>query len=142
MREKDEEFLEEFVKQFREKGIQVIDKDERTKDLGIQTDVSAEYVQIKILNKLKERMQFRPDLIEREQCRELANNEVKWHEESYSYKHSKFGFNSPIQPHNPIKTKNFTVLYRERLYFPSSAEERAKFMLQPSKYTMEVEPTP
>lgn len=121
LRTKDEEFLEEFVAALREKKIEVVD--------SIETDVSAAYVQIKILDKLKKRMQYRPDLIEREQCRKLAQNEVKWHEASYSFKHSKFGINSPLKPNQPIKTKNFTVLYRERLYFPSSEEERDTFML-------------
>lgn len=63
LRSKDEEFLDEFVTALRDKNVEVID--------SIATDVSAEYVQIKILDKLKKRMQFRADLIEREQCRLL-----------------------------------------------------------------------
>lgn len=110
IREDDEAALEEFGNALREKQIEVID--------SISTEVSAEYVQIKILDRLKTRMQRRPNLIEREQCRKLALIEVKWHEMSYSFKHSKFGTNCPIKPNQPIKTKNFAVLYRERIYFP------------------------
>ena len=86
------------------------------------------------MEKLKEHIQFRPDLIEREQAQPLKEAEVTYYERSYTYKHSKFGLNSPITPYNPIKTKKFAVLYRERLYFLSSADEQRKFLLEPSKY--------
>mmetsp|Transcript_46063 Transcript_46063/g.61012 ORF Transcript_46063/g.61012 Transcript_46063/m.61012 type:complete len:146 (+) Transcript_46063:2181-2618(+) len=68
--------------------------------------------------------------------------EVPVYEASYSYKHSKFGTNSPISPYNPKKSKNFAVLYRERIYFLSDAEEQQQFMLEPSKYTLGVEAAP
>ena len=41
-------------------------------------------------------MQFRADLIEREQCSKLTPTEVKHYEASFSYKHSKFGLSSPL----------------------------------------------
>ena len=34
------------------------------------------------------------------------------------------------------------MLYRERIYFLSNADEQEEFMLQPSKYTMGVETVP
>ena len=110
----------------KEKKVKVIE--------NLETDVSAEYVHIKLLEKLKEHIQLRPDLIEREQAQPLAEKEVIFYEKSYTVKHSKFGLNSPITPYNPIKTKKYTVLYRERLYFLSDAEEQKKFLLEPSKY--------
>ena len=64
------------------------------------------------------------------------------HEKSYTYKHSKFGLASPLSPFSPAQSKEHAVLYRERIYFPATAGERKKFMLDPSKYTMEVEPAP
>lgn len=56
--EKDTAYLEELAEKFRENGVEVID--------NIATDISADYVHIKILDKLKSRMQHRRDLIERE----------------------------------------------------------------------------
>jgi YHS domain-containing protein len=55
---------------------------------------------------------------------------------------SKFGVNCPICPTNPIKTKEFAVLYRERIYYLSDADEQEKFLMQPSKYSKDVEPIP
>lgn len=87
-------------------------------------------------------MRYRVDLIEREQVRLLNPKLVPYYEKSYTYKHSKFGENSPITPFSPIKTKNFAALYRERLYFLSNADEQQKFKLEPSKYTNNVEAVP
>jgi len=64
----------------------------------------------------------------------LKPEEVTFYEQSYIYKHSKFGINSPISLSNPTKTKNYTVLYRERLYFPANEEEQKMFLKEPSKY--------
>lgn len=124
--QKDNDFLAEFCEQLREKKVKVIE--------NLETDVSAEFVHIKLLEKLKEHIQYRPSLIEREQAQPLKEAEVPYYERSYTYKHSKFGLSSPITPHNPIKTKQFAVLYRERLYFLSNADEQRKFLLEPSKY--------
>jgi len=52
----------------------------------------------------------------------LKPEEVKYFEQSYIYKHSKFGPNSPLDLSNPTKTKKFTALYRERLYFFANEE--------------------
>ena len=134
LREKDETMLNEFVEYMTEKKVRVIDK--------IQTEVSADYVHIKIVEQLKDRMLTREDLIEREQCMNLRPSEVKNYEKSYTYKHSKFGLSSPITPSNPEKTKEFSVLYRERIYFLANEEERTKFKLTPSKFTLNVEPVP
>jgi adenylate/nucleoside-diphosphate kinase len=108
----------------------------------INTDISAEYVHIKILDKIKNHMQHRTDLIEREQAQILKATEVKNFEASYTYRHSKFGRSSPLSPFNPCKTKEFAVLYRERVYFLSNKAEQAKFLLEPSKFTLGREPVP
>lgn len=89
--------LNEFVEYLTEKKVKVIDK--------VMTEVSADYVHIKIVEQLKDRMLTRDDLIEREQCIDLKPSEVKFYEKSYTYKHSKFGLSSPITPSNPEKTK-------------------------------------
>ena len=47
-----------------------------------------------------------------------------------------------MTPFNPCKTKDFAVLYRERIYFLSNKTEQAKFLLEPSKYTLGREPVP
>lgn len=132
--EKDGAYLEELAEKFREAGVEVID--------NITTDISADYVHIKILDKLKSRMQLRKDLIEREQAEVLPTKDVKFYEESFTYKHSKFGLSSPLSQFNPSKSKEHTVLYRERLYFLANEEEKQKFLAQPSKYTIGCEPVP
>lgn len=60
-----------------EKNIQVID--------NLKTDQSAKFAFVKLLDKLKDRIQKRPDLIEREQVRALEPNELKFYEQSYTY---------------------------------------------------------
>lgn len=91
--EKDSTFLDDFAEKLKENGVEVIE--------GINTDISADYVHIKLCDKLKSRMQLRGDLIEREQAQALKPNEVKFYEESFTYKHSKFGLASPLSPFNP-----------------------------------------
>lgn len=113
--DKDTAFLDEFAEKMKENGVEVID--------GLNTDISADFVHIKLLDKIRPRMQLRTDLIEREQAQPLKLNEVKFYEESFTYKHSKFGLSSPLSPFNPHKTKEFAVLYRERLYFLGSQAE-------------------
>jgi hypothetical protein len=51
-------FLDDFAEKLKENGVEVIE--------GINTDISADYVHIKLCDKLKTRMQLRGDLIERE----------------------------------------------------------------------------
>jgi len=99
-------------------------------------------VHIKIVDKLKGHLKYRCDLIEREQAQILPKANVTKMEKSYTYKHSKFGLNSPISPFFPTKTKDHAVLYRERIYFLSNKEEQEQFLLQPSKYVKGVESVP
>jgi len=56
--QKDDEFLEEFVTNLKEKNVEVVDH--------LKTDISAEYVFIKLLDKVKQHMVNRIDLIEKE----------------------------------------------------------------------------
>ena len=55
-READEGFLEEFRTQMTERGVPFVE---------IKTDTSAEFVFVKLVDKLKEHLQMRPDLLER-----------------------------------------------------------------------------
>jgi adenylate/nucleoside-diphosphate kinase len=57
-REKDEGFLEEFGTALKEKGVRVID--------DLEADVSADFVQIKLLDKIKDHFLYRTDMIEKE----------------------------------------------------------------------------
>lgn len=109
--EADEAFLAALVETCTEKNIQVID--------NLKTDQSAEFAFVKLLDKLKDRIQMRADLIEREQVRALEPAELKFYEESYTYQQSKFGRNSPLSIFNPVKTRDHAVLYRERIYYLS-----------------------
>jgi hypothetical protein len=86
---------------------------------------------------------MRPDLLERQQAQKLTVKELPTYEQrSYIYKQSKFGFNCPICPTDPVKSLEYAVLYRERIYYPSNGDEQEMFMLEPSKYTKDVEPIP
>jgi hypothetical protein len=132
--EKDNAFIDEFVEALKEKRVEIVE--------NLNTDISAEYVHIKIVDKLKGHLKYRSDLIEREQAIALAPEDVRKYELSYTYRHSKFGLNSPISPFYPTKTKQFAVLYRERIYFPSSKQEQEHFLLEPSKYVKGHETVP
>jgi len=59
-REKDETFMEEFGTALKEKGVTVID--------DLKADVSADYVFIKLLDKIKDNFSLRKDIIEKEQA--------------------------------------------------------------------------
>jgi len=111
----DDAFFEEFGQALKDKQVFVID--------DIRADSSADFIVIKLLDLIKDSMQFRKDMIERQLALPLKPEEVKQFEKSYIYKHSKFGVNSPLNISNPGKTKRNTVLYRERLYFLSNQEE-------------------
>lgn len=68
--------------------------------------------------------------------------DVKSHELSYIYKHSKYGLNSPLDLSNPAKNKSNAVLYRERLYFLTNNDQQQRFLKEPSKFTTSVETVP
>jgi hypothetical protein len=64
----------------------------------------------------------RDSLIERNLAMPLSAKDLPFYEESFTYKQSKFGMNCPMHQANPAKTKDFAVLYRERIYYIGSAE--------------------
>jgi len=66
--------------------------------------------------------QERPSLLERQQAMKLTSKDLPFHEISYTFKQSKFGLNCPMHESNPEKTKDFAVLYRERIYYLGSEE--------------------
>lgn len=68
-RDGDLEFMEAFTTEFKTR---CGDKSVVT----IKTDTSADFVFIKLMDQLKDRFQMRPDLIEREQSKPLANNKI------------------------------------------------------------------
>ncbi len=104
--------------------------------------ISAEFVHIKLLDMLKLHIKHRKDLIERAQAIAIKPEDVTVYEQSYTYKQSKFGLDSPITPYNTLKTKQHAVLYRERVYYLSDKEQQAQFLLEPSKYVLGQEATP
>jgi adenylate/nucleoside-diphosphate kinase len=81
-------------------------------------------------------------MIERQLAQPLKPEEVKFYEKSYIYKLSKYGLNSPLSLSQPAKTKRHSVLYRERLYFLTNAEEQQRFLKEPSKFTQQIETIP
>ena len=133
---KDEENLEALKTKLTEdwSAVEVLELD--------TSKISAEFVHIKLLEKLNKHIKFRKDLIESAQAMAIPPKEVKVYEASYTYKQSKFGMNSPISPFNPKKVKNFAVLYRERIYYLADAEEQEAFLREPSRYTKDIEAVP
>ena len=117
-READEAFLEEFGTALKEKNVPVLD--------DIKTDNSAEFVFVKLMQKLRDHFELRENLLEREQALALSSKELPLYETSFTYKQSKFGLNSPLSLSNPIKTREHAVLYRERIYYLSSPEEQTQ----------------
>lgn len=112
----DDGFFEEFSGALKEKQVFVVD--------DIKADNSADYILIKLLDRIKDNLTYRKDMLERQLAQPLKAEEVKFYEKSHIYKHSKFGTNSPLSLSNPTKTKKFTALYRERLYFLSNSDEQ------------------
>jgi hypothetical protein len=96
------------------------------------TDISPEFVFIKLQDILKNRIRDRKDLIEREQAQVLKIKEVPFYEKSYTFKPSCYGENSPCNHYNPEKTKQWAVLYRQRIYYCGSEDEQNLFLLNPS----------
>jgi len=123
-RDGDLEFIDAFVTEFKTRCGE-------TSVVTIKTDVSAEFVFIKLVDKLKDRFGMRQDLIERQQAKPLSNKKVldkpktvlQFHEDSFTYRQSKFGRHSPISPSNPVKTRDHAVLYRERIYYLADSDE-------------------
>lgn len=114
-RTNDDTFFEEFSAVLKEKQVFVVD--------DIKADTSIDFILIKLLDRIKDNLQYRKDMIERQLAQPLKYEEVKFFEQSYIYKNSKFGLNSVLSISNPTKTKKNAVLYRERLYFLSNGEE-------------------
>ena len=133
-RTSDDAFFEEFTAILKEKQVFVID--------DIRADSSADFIFIKLLDRIKDNITYRKDMLERQLAQPLKPEEVKFYEKSYVYKHSKYGTNSLISISSPSKTKRYTVLYRERLYFLSNAEEQQRFLKEPSKFTQQVQTVP
>lgn len=122
----DDTLFEELATVLREKLVVVVD--------DIKGDLSAEFVHVKLIDRLKDNFALRRDIIERQLAQPLKPKEVKNFEKSYNYKHSKFGQHSPMALANPLKTKNHAVLYRERIYFLSDAVQQQSFLKEPSKH--------
>lgn len=111
-RAEEDAFFDDLIARLKERQVFVID--------DIKSDQSQQYVQIKILDRIKDNLQFRKDMIERQLTFPLTSEEVKFYEKSYQYKHSKFGVNSSLSLSNPAKSKKIAAVYRERLYFFSN----------------------
>ena len=132
-READEGYIEELAGACEEKNIAFS---------KLVTDTSAEFVHLKLSDMLKGHFPERRSLIERNLATALSAKDLPFHEQSFTYKQSKFGKNCPMHQAAPAKTKDFAVLYRERIYYPGSAEAQAKFLADPARYTKGVEACP
>jgi len=119
-RAEEDAFFEDLSARLKERQVFLID--------DIKSDWKPDYVMVKILDRIKDNLQFRKDMIERQLTFSLLPEEVKFYEKSYQFKHSKFGPNSSLSLSNPAKSKKITLVYRERLYFFSNQEEKQNFL--------------
>lgn len=116
--------LEELVKQIGDKRITMI---------NISGDGSVENTQKKIKFALKNYLEERLHMYERAQAFKIEPPEVPFNEKSYVVKRSKFGRYSPISL-KYCRNNDFSVIYRDKLYYTISQEERDEFLSKPEKY--------
>ena len=111
-RAEEDAFFDDLSTRFKERQVFVID--------DIKSDWKPEYVMVKILDRIKDNLQFRKDMIERQLTYSLQPEDVNFYDKAYQFKYSKFGPNSSLSLSNPAKSKKNTAVYRERIYFFSN----------------------
>ena len=121
-----EEQLAEFVERVAEKKVPVV---------NIDGNLEIERVHLRILNDLKPYIEDRNSMFERSQIVDLKAAEVKFYENSYLHQLSKYGYKTLFDIGKPDMTKEFSLLYRDRLYFFSDQDEKDQFVKTPDVFT-------
>lgn len=67
-------------------------------------------------------------------ARAIRSVDVPLFLKSHVLRPSKFRFNNLYNPANPVHKINYPAIYRERLYFFNSNDERSAFLKEPLKY--------
>ena len=124
-RNADSEQLEGLTEALKEKKVPVV---------VISGDIDRKTLNIKIRHALKDHLELRESLIESMHARAVRSVDVPIFLKSYVLRPSKYRFNNLYDPANPVRKTNYPAVYRERLYFFNSNEERAAFLKEPLKY--------
>jgi len=126
------DFCDEFVEKLKEKKVPVV---------KINGDLPVERVHLRVLSELKSYIEFRNSLFERAQVIDLKPTAAKPNENpclvferSYLYSYSKYGTRSPFDISKPDMNTKYSVLYRDKLYFFASEDEKQQFMMTPDVY--------
>ena len=116
------EQLDELINQMKEKGVQFF---------LINGNFSQERVFKTILKRLKPFIQDRRSLYERFQIQEIIPRDVVRYEKCDTYSLSRFGRNSPTNIYHPEKSRDHVLIYRQKLYYFRTEEEKVQFMNAP-----------
>lgn len=122
-------FLTEFIEQLKAKLIPVIE---------ISNDISFENVYKHLLYQLNPYLKNRENLIEKQlmhfNFQELTIRKTKDLYASQIFRLSAYKDYSPVNPEKLIKSCDYPLVYRDRLYFFNTMEERNLFAEEPLKY--------
>jgi adenylate kinase family enzyme len=118
-----EDALNELVEKIAEKKVPVV---------KVDGDLEMERVHLRVLSDLRPYIEDRNSLFERAQTVNLKASEVKFYENSYIYSLSQYGYRTMFDIGKPDMTKDHPLLYRDRIYFFSSQDEKSEFMKTPN----------
>lgn len=116
------EFIEEFEEKVSSLNIPLF---------KINGDLDSERVNLRVLDKLYPFIEERNSMFERSQVVDLNPEEVKFYENSYIFSLSKYGYQSLFDISRPDLTKEYSLIYRDKLYFFSTQDEKDTFMKTP-----------
>ena len=117
VKRRDEEMgkLEEYIDSFKSANLPVIEIDS---DKPIQT------VYEELKHKLKEFLDKRQNFFEKFHVRPINDDVLPFYEKSYVYRKSKFERGDPKQPWKLPQDKEYPLIYRSRIYYFKSEDER------------------
>lgn len=144
--ESESTFINEFVE-----SIKV-----RVPIIEIDNNKAVDYTIKKLYNLLEPYIKNRDNLIERQLCNyigelsteeevvnpELSLEKIRELKKSHVYINSSYGELSPIHPEKYNKDKintNYPIVYRDKIYYFNSIEERDIFLKTPKKYSIDSE---
>ena len=125
-RDSEEEQTNTFVEGIKERGVPVY---------SFNADLDIERVFKRVLSVLRPYIELRNSMFERAQITDLRDRDVERYERSYLYEPSKYGLNSLFEIGNPEKSKDHSLIYRDKLFFFKNQEEKDVFKRTPDAFT-------
>lgn len=119
------EFIEGFEEKVSEMKVPVV---------KVNGDLEIERVYLRILAQIKSYFEERNSMYERSQVVDLKAEEVKFYENSYLFSQSKYGYRSLFDIARPDFTKQYSLIYRDQLYFFTTQDEKDQFKISPEVY--------